>query len=203
MLNIELLRILAMLTMFIDHLGVVLSIDLFRIIGRIAFPIFGYILIRNLIEKNVYEKYLIRLLLFGLISQFPFYLISGSIMLNIMFQFLGTIMFLKSEDWKKWMGFIISIISDYSIFGLIYMISVYNFIKHGNSIELLLSSLLLNISFLNILHVLITILTVFFLIKFHERLEFKGRILPYYVFYLFYPAHLLLLYWVKIWLDVF
>lgn len=197
MLNIEVLRIIAMLTMFIDHVGVVFNIDEFRIIGRVAFPIFGYIFIRNLVEKEVYEKYMQRFLIFGIISQYPFYLVSGSTMLNIMFQFLGSLMFIKSKDLSKWLGFIISLISDYSIFGLIYLFALYQFMRHGQKEHLFLTGLLLNISFFNIFHIIITILTVTFLITHHKNIEFKGRWLPYYIFYLFYPAHLLIIYLFK------
>ena len=40
------LKIIAMITMLIDHIGIVLfpQIKIFRIIGRFAFPIFAYML---------------------------------------------------------------------------------------------------------------------------------------------------------------
>ncbi|MEM1688857.1 MAG: TraX family protein [Candidatus Anstonellales archaeon] len=115
--DLELLRIVAMLAMLLDHVGVIFDVEYLRVIGRIAFPIFAYILVDNLIRTpEVQEKYLWRLLVFGVISQPPFSIAFQTTMLNIMFQFLGFVVFLKLN---RILGLIISSISDYSIFGFL------------------------------------------------------------------------------------
>lgn len=60
--------------MLIDHTGAVLfpHTMIFRIIGRLAFPIFVYLISQGLIYTSNIRKYLWRLFLFALISEVPF-----------------------------------------------------------------------------------------------------------------------------------
>ncbi|MCS7122460.1 MAG: conjugal transfer protein TraX [Candidatus Micrarchaeota archaeon] len=201
-LNTEHLRYIGMLTMLIDHIGFAFNIDVFRIVGRVAFPVFSIILINNIIRggQEILEKYYSRLLTFGILSQIPFYLFTQSFQLNIMFQFLGFVMYLRGS---RILGMFISVLSDYSIFGFIYMYFLYRYRMSKNNIDMtmaLVSGMLLNIMFIDILHVLITIIitSIFLLIE----LESRGRGLPYYVFYGFYPAHMLGIYLVKMYLQI-
>lgn len=72
--NSFVLKLIAMIAMIIDHVGIVLFKDyqIFRIIGRISFPIFCFLLVEGYYHtKNVY-KYLGRLVLFAVISE-PIY----------------------------------------------------------------------------------------------------------------------------------
>ena len=65
------LKLIAIITMIIDHVGYVLfrEYEIFRIIGRISFPIFCFLLVEGYYHtRNVY-KYLARLLLFAIISE--------------------------------------------------------------------------------------------------------------------------------------
>ncbi|MEM2054575.1 MAG: TraX family protein [Candidatus Anstonellales archaeon] len=220
--DLELLRIVAMLAMLLDHIGAIFDVEYLRVIGRIAFPIFSYILVDNLIRTpEVQEKYLWRLLIFGVISQLPFSIAFQTTMLNIMFQFLGFVVFLKLN---RILGLIISSISDYSIFGFLYILTMYNYLnyQHGNRDGLIFpvytSAFLLNISFFSIVHILVTLVITTILMLFRTvdptepskvtsdskgislELIRRGRSLPYYVFYIFYPAHILLIYIAKTYL---
>lgn len=68
------IKIVAMLTMLIDHVGVLLlpQLRILRTIGRIAFPIFAYMIAKGYRHTSNRQKYQIRLLIFGLISQIPY-----------------------------------------------------------------------------------------------------------------------------------
>lgn len=68
------LKILAILFMFIDHLGASLFPQFFflREIGRLAFPIFAYFIAEGYSKTSSYTRYLRRLSLFAIVSQIPF-----------------------------------------------------------------------------------------------------------------------------------
>ncbi len=70
----ELLKILAIATMTIDHIGAVLYPDLllFRVIGRIAFPLFAYLITLGIENTQKPGRYLSTLFFFALISQIPY-----------------------------------------------------------------------------------------------------------------------------------
>lgn len=68
------LKAIALLTMFIDHVGYLLypKIFLLRIIGRLSFPIFAYLLAKGVKRTSNPRTYLLRLAGFALISQIPY-----------------------------------------------------------------------------------------------------------------------------------
>ena len=70
-----LLKIIALLSMLIDHIGAVFPIQsamIFRWVGRISFPLFAYMIAQGCIyTKNIY-KYMLRLAVFAVVSEIPF-----------------------------------------------------------------------------------------------------------------------------------
>ena len=56
------LKWIAIISMLIDHIGLVLFPEeqIFRIIGRLAFPIFAYTLTEGFLHTGNIKKYLIR-----------------------------------------------------------------------------------------------------------------------------------------------
>jgi hypothetical protein len=73
-LNTFALKIIAITSMLIDHVGAVLfpHLEWMRIVGRLAFPIFAYLLVEGFFYTKDVKKYMMRLGLFALISEVPF-----------------------------------------------------------------------------------------------------------------------------------
>ncbi|WP_051619007.1 TraX family protein [[Mycoplasma] collis] len=106
----NILRFIAVITMFVDHFGFILfpTQTELRIIGRIAFPIYAFLSGVAINKTNTPLKYLAELFLFGAIIQIV-YIISSLFIditfdvftLNIFFQlFLGTLtsyVFIKNK----------------------------------------------------------------------------------------------------------
>jgi len=69
------LKIIASICMLLDHIGAVFygsTPELFRWIGRIAFPIYAYMIAQGCKHTKNINKYLFRLGIFALISEIPF-----------------------------------------------------------------------------------------------------------------------------------
>ena len=79
------LKIIALITMFIDHLGYSIygKFSYLNYIGRIAFPIFAFQISEGFVHTKNIKKYFIRLLVFAIISQFPFMLFLSTFSKNI------------------------------------------------------------------------------------------------------------------------
>jgi hypothetical protein len=118
------IKYIALLSMILDHINVILYDRHFQIlteIGRIAYPLFLYMLVRNymLYTRNK-EKYIIRLFVFGFISApFTYYAFGHVIPLNIMFTLAAAALIMYSLDQRDLFIFFIAaaltLYSEYSI----------------------------------------------------------------------------------------
>ena len=113
----ELLKVIAIVTMALDHIYFILYPDMIilHIIGRLAFPIFAYLIVLGVESTKKPRKYMLTLLSFTLISQVPYFLafaIQPFERLNILFMF---IVWLRKMKLKK-------------IFGLTVLSSLYSFL---------------------------------------------------------------------------
>ncbi|WP_054742233.1 TraX family protein [Cellulosilyticum ruminicola] len=201
------LKIIAITTMLIDHIGAVLfpTCYLLRCIGRLAFPIFCFLLVEGFLHTHNVRNYAIRLGIFAFISEIPFNLaISERIFnfshQNVFFTLLIGLLVLIGLDkfkYKNWMqyfifvsGMIIAELArvDYGCFGVIFIILFYLYHKHHKLLPLTISFFFF--SFLaNPMESLAT-LAILPIACYNGK---RGLSLKY-VFYAFYPTHLFILY---------
>lgn len=137
------LKIIACLIMLIDHTGAVFFPQHFylRLIGRLSFPIFAFLIARGYSFTHDLKKYMLRLLIFAFISQVPFYYafkgVSSETSLNIFFTlFLGLLTIYIYKKCKNFWGiFLVILISisaqllntDYGFYGVLLIFLFYIF----------------------------------------------------------------------------
>lgn len=68
------IKILACLFMLIDHVGFIIFPDeiVYRVIGRLAYPLFAYQIALSIRKTSNSNKYLYRMIIWALISQIPY-----------------------------------------------------------------------------------------------------------------------------------
>lgn len=99
------LRLIALLSMMIDHSGLALfpDIGLFRCIGRLSFPIYCFLIMQGYLHTRDIRAYGRRLLLLAIVSEIPFDLlifgrIASPMEQNVLFSLLLGLMALLCAD---------------------------------------------------------------------------------------------------------
>ncbi len=213
------LKLIACLTMLLDHIGASLlpSIPL-RLIGRISFPVYCFLLTEGIRRTRSPKKYLLRLGLGALVAELPFDLLfhgtltlrSQNVMLTL---FLGAAMLLTMRKLSKPLGKLLLIGSfclladllntDYGSKGIL-LIALFG-LTDGLPIHLVglvLISLLSSFGRIFLLGVPVPaqLFGVFALIpiSLYNGRKLSSSRLVQWSFYLFYPVHMLLLLAIKI-----
>lgn len=131
------LHIMAMAFMLCDHLWgtVVPGNDWLTCIGRLAFPIFAFLLVEGYFHTRNLKKYVLRLLVFAVLSEVPFNLAMGSrvfypVHQNVLWSFLISIGLIHWNEkakhaWVKIVVGIASVLIGY-IAGLLTMVDFYH-----------------------------------------------------------------------------
>ena len=103
------LKIIAIISMTIDHTGLMLMggtkyYALFRIIGRMAFPIYCFLLAEGYQKTSNVKKYALRLFVFALISEIPFNLMVTGKVFSLGYQnvFFTLFLGLAMMYWYTW-----------------------------------------------------------------------------------------------------
>lgn len=104
------LKIIGMILMFIDHFAVQFSIQLgdlyfpLRVLGRIAFPIFAYLITDGMIHSKNKIKYILQMLILGIIIEFVdqsfIHMNQGNIMITLATSAI-IIYFLQRNNWYE------------------------------------------------------------------------------------------------------
>jgi hypothetical protein len=216
----ELLKIIAIVTMVSDHIGKILYPDLLllQIIGRLAFPLFAYLIALGIESTKKPKKYMITILSFALISQIPYFLafeIQPFERLNILFTlFLGalTIYFYNKRSPLALVPLLLSLlpITEGSYYVVLTVVGMKLLKDNPKLGVLVLFALNIQLLFIADLETQIQILSLLAvpLIFLHIKGWLKKEILipensraysiRKYAFYSFYPLHLALLFLIKL-----
>jgi hypothetical protein len=212
----ELLKWIAIITMTVDHVGAVLypEVPVLRFVGRLAFPLFAYLLVLGMESTRNVRNYFLRLFIFALISQVPFFLAVGYgpfEYLNIFFTLSFGLVFIHFFRKGSLVAFVPVVASfvlpvDYGIYGIA-MIGCMYILKESTKFGVA-SLVLLNVLFLIPFNVQFLSVAAIPLILLHKdgllqikRGSSEKFVMPLwrkYFFYVYYPLHLALLYIIKL-----
>ncbi len=222
------LKLMAILFMTIDHVAVVIgtrpdsghlyysnllsphTYEIMRHFGRLAFPIYCYLIVEGFFFTRNVKKYVLRLTIFAFISQIPF---SLAVMkdpfymgdLNTLFTLaigLTCVAFMDAATTKRTIPYQLSFIiiialsalsgllkTDYSIYGILLIFIFYIF--RGQPVKIFAAMILDCI----LLQPATQLYSLFALIPIFLYNGKKGPSIKY-VFYIYYPLHLTLLYFI-------
>ncbi len=210
------LKYIAMITMLLDHFnkaliypylngGVLLIIsDIFDILGRIAFPIFCYFVVEGFFKTKNRRKYMLYMLIFGIISEIPFDLFSTGTLFNIncnniMFTFLLLLIMLciidKLKNKLPKFFYIVFSIVIVAVFSLVAMLLGLDYEHHailsGYFFYLFYKNTLLSIPFcfISMYKQPLSLIGYFLILTYNGERGNQNKIFN----YLFYPTHLLIL----------
>ena len=208
-----LLKITALLTMIIDHYGAIFqpNIIIYRIIGRLAFPIYCFLLVEGYTHTSNIKKYTSRLLIFALISEIPFDLAFygriGFVHQNIFFTlFIGlvAIYLIDNKDTKyKFDSTLVIIVAtvlatilrtDYQFIGIVYILLFYftrNLPKKKRLSTIALIMIAINLAAGMVQQFSLLALIIIYL--YNNEPGAKNKLLQM-SFYIAYPLHLLIYY---------
>ena len=119
-LNGTVLKIIAALFMVIDHAGYMFfpKVIWIRKVGRISFPIFAFFIAEGFFYSKDRRRYLLRMLLFAVISELPFdlaffgkwYWKYQNVMFSFALAILALMIFEKCRENGKWWGWTLGLL---------------------------------------------------------------------------------------------
>lgn len=108
------LKLLACVTMLIDHIGAIFfpAAQWLRIIGRLSFPLYAFLLAEGIHYTRNSLKYGMRLLLVAILTELPYDLLfrgqftwaKNSVMITLLLGFFGGIASKQFSNWLKYLA---------------------------------------------------------------------------------------------------
>ena len=207
------LKIIAAAAMLLDHMGRMFfpGNEFFRVLGRLAFPIFAFMIAEGSKYTRNRRRYLGQLLALAIVCQIVYFLVDGSLYLSVLFTFsLSLVMIFSMQAFKERptafrFGIFLLVSAsvwtlnqlftvDYGFFGC--MVPVFAALPHGTkwdrkdrSVACLGLGLLLLALDLGGWQIWSLAAIPLLLLYSGQRGKWKMK----YFFYIFYPAHLALL----------
>ena len=207
------LKIIALISMICDHTGYIIfdCFSFMNYIGRLAFPIFAFLITEGYTHTSNLKRYFSRLLIFSVISQLPYMLLfNHSFTLNILFTLaLGLLAItVYNELNNKLFGILFIIFCsvlanilhfDYGWFGIVIIFIFYIFKTNKIYLNILFSfTVFINYFYYfaktsRIEYLFIILSCTLSLIPINLYNGKKGKNTKY-LLYIFYPLHLIILY---------
>lgn len=217
----NILKIIALIAMTVDHIGLELMNDniIFRIVGRLAFPIFAFMIAEGCVYTRSRGKYLFKIAALALICQAAYYFAMNSLYMCILVTFSLSVCLIYLYDYmvKKQstvtaLIFLLALISvylicealpraliftdfniDYGFFGVMVPLLIY--IGKDKLQKLILCALGLISLSVSLGQIQWFCLLALVPLALYSGERGKARIKN--LFYIYYPAHLLLIYLVN------
>lgn len=217
------IKLIAIITMVIDHIGAFLFPEqlIFRMVGRLSFPLFSFLIANGAHYTNNLNKYIGRMFVFAIISQLPFHLVhkqanTGGSSLNVLFTFFIALVSISliQKAGNKLLSLVIIAVSsivahyanvDYGAFGVILVVSFYLFFRNYKATILSFVFLLIIMSLVPAIDVgvisfskidvapIISMFSLIFILAYNYKQGLKAK----YLFYVFYPLQFLIIYVTK------
>lgn len=213
------LKLIAAAAMLIDHIGdmFVGELSVCRIIGRLSFPIFAFLIVEGALHTCDYKRYVCRMAVFAVLSEIPYelaiyttpFLIDKA---NVLFTFLigliciwfmqkllvcfafgpagymaGSAAFFAGALIAEAAG------TDYGMYGIM-LIYIFYIFRQNKVVKTALSALLFAAMPMQQIAAIAALVPIWF---YNGRLGYSARWTKW-GFYLFYPVHLLILYVVRV-----
>ena len=201
-----------------DHIGYAFlgRFSFYNLVGRIAFPLFAFQSVQGYLHTKSFAKHIKKLLIFACISQIPFMLFLSTFStdifrLNVLFTFLLGMfsIYVYDKAKNKKVGILYTLLlaviaefvnCDYGMYGVLLIFAFYLF-RNNKKIMYIAAALLTFIKYLiNIIIVpsytsrflisfVFTCIPLIFIHFYNKKEGPKAK----YLFYVFYPAHLFIL----------
>lgn len=219
------LKLIAMITMTVDHIGLELfpRLVLFRVIGRLAFPIFAFMIAEGCVYTKSMGRYLGTMVAVAAVCQIVYFAALGSLFQCVLVTFslsVALIALLKNAMERKtaaaWAGFGVGVAAvffvtevlpgllpatdftvDYGFLGVMLPVAVY--LAKGKAQKLCLCAVMLLGLGLRIGNVQMWALLALPLLALYNGRRGKWKMK--YFFYLYYPLHLVLIHGIALLLQ--
>lgn len=196
------LKVIALVSMTLDHIAYYrmdksFAYDAMRTVGRMAFPIFAFLLVEGYVHTRSVRKYALSLFIFALVSEIPWWLLNHDNTHNIFFTLLFGMVAMEGLNkigykplaWCVLIGVVCGIATflhvDYEYSGILLVCTFYVCRTH-NATKCLLATL-----FMYTYGVIGLWLGLAVILCYNGQRGFiKGQYAKY-IFYAYYPLHLL------------